>query len=371
MTSLRYNNRPIILGLAFSLCAVSASAQVPPPETNALTLVDVGPVSVPAACPCITNPFTVPTIRPGWGYPSGPAAPLGNAVPSAAARKRQAQRDAEDRATLDADAEDGLAGNPNASAAIAMHLTAGTAIPRNDEEAARWLYLAATQGHRDAYLQLGYRYHRGLGVRRNDKRAAYWFHTGASAGDRLAMVALGLLYAAGRGVPQDWSVAVAWWQQARSSAGGTPLASRFLGDAYVCGLGIGQSYEEAVLAYKESVEKGDVSSSVQLGHMYASGCAPPNDEAAFAAYTVAADQGDPEAQVSLSALFREGRGVEHNAYQAYFWARLAERRLPPGRLQELAKAQAKQAARLMSAAHVKDTDAFVDSIIVEGSKPMR
>lgn len=39
----------------------------------------------------------------------------------------------------------GLAGNPNASAAIAMHHT-GTAIPRNDEEAARWLYLAATQG---------------------------------------------------------------------------------------------------------------------------------------------------------------------------------------------------------------------------------
>ena len=76
MTSFRYNNRPIIFGLAFSLCAVSASAQVPPPETNALTLVDAGPVSVPAACPCITNPFTVPTIRPGWGYPSGPAAPL-------------------------------------------------------------------------------------------------------------------------------------------------------------------------------------------------------------------------------------------------------------------------------------------------------
>lgn len=372
MTSLRYHRRPVILAWAFSLCAVSASArQVPPPETNALTLVDVGAVSVPAACPCITNPFTVPTIRPGWGYPSGPAAPLGNAVPSAAARKRQARRDAEDRATLAADAQDGLAGNPDASAAMAMHLTAGTAIPRNDEEAARWLYLAATQGHRDAFLQLGYRYHRGLGVRRNDKTAAYWFHAGASAGDRLAMVALGLLYAAGRGVPQDWSAAVAWWQQARSSAGGTPLASRFLGDAYVCGLGIAQSYDNAVLAYKESVETGELSSSIQLGHMYASGCAPPNDEAAVAAYTVAADQGDPEAQVALSGLTREGRGVEQNVYRAYFWARLAERRLPPGRLRERATAQVKQAARLMSAADVKDADVFVDSFIVEGSKPMR
>jgi hypothetical protein len=40
-------------------------------------------------------------------------------------------------------------------------------------------------------------------------------------------------------------------------------------------------------------------------------------------------------------------------------------------LRELAKAQAKQAAGLMTAAFVKDADAFVHSMIVEGSKPMR
>jgi hypothetical protein len=283
MTSLRHINPSIILGLLFSLGAVSVSAQVPPPETNVFTLVDVGPVSVAAACPCITNPFTVPVIRPGWGYPSGPAAPPENAVPSAADRELQAQRDAEDRAELALNAEDGLTGNPNASFSVAMHLMGGTSIPRNDEEAARWLYLAAKQGHNDAYLRLGYRYHRGLGVQRNDRTAAYWFHTGASAGDRYAMVALGLLYAAGRGVPQDWSAAVAWWQRARSSPGGTPLASRFLGDAYVCALGIAQNYEEAVRAYKEAVDEGDVSSNIPLGHMYTSGCAPPNDNAAAAA----------------------------------------------------------------------------------------
>ena len=112
------------------------------------------------------------------------------------------------------------------------------------------------------------------------------------------------------------------------------------------------------------------STAVVLRH-HTQACAPPNDEAAFAAYTVAADQGDPEAQVSLSGLFREGRGAEQNVYPAYFWARLAERRLPPGRWRELANVQAKQAARLMSVAHVKDTEAFVDSIIVERSKPMR
>ncbi len=151
---------------------------------------------------------------------------------------------------------------------------------------------------------------------------------------------------------------------------GLLFASRFLGDAYVCGLGIAQSYEEAVLAYKESVEKGDVSSSVQLGHMYAAGCAPPNYEAAFAAYTVAADQGDPEAQVSLSGLFARDKAWSraHTCRISGPGSRSVDFRLAG--CGSLRTPKAKQAARLMSAVHVKDADAFVDSIIVAGSKPM-
>ena len=62
--------------------------------------------------------------------------------------------------------------------------------------------------------------------------------------------------------------------------------------------------------------------------------------------------------------------MKQDAFEAYYWARLAERRLPPGTLRKRAEAEAKLAARLMSAAHVKDTDAFVDAVIVEGAKPM-
>ncbi len=35
---------------------------------------------MPASCPCISSPFTVPALRPGWGYGDGPAAPSENAV---------------------------------------------------------------------------------------------------------------------------------------------------------------------------------------------------------------------------------------------------------------------------------------------------
>ena len=69
------------------------------------------------------------------------------------------------------------------------------------------------------------------------------------------MVALGLLYAAGRGVPQDWAAAVYWWRKAEPTH---PFASRLLGDAYVCGLGLSPSHERALHAYRSSVERGDV-----------------------------------------------------------------------------------------------------------------
>jgi TPR repeat protein len=337
---------------------------------NLHVLMDVGPVTVPAPCPCITNPFTVPALRPGWGFGDGPAAAEGNAQPSRAERQRQMQRDAEDRKALSSDVEAGLAGNSASTIAVAYHLTTGAIVARNDEEALRWFHLAAEQGHRDAYLQLGHRYHRGLGVSKNDRAAAYWFHEGAVRGDRHAMVALGLLYAGGTGVRQDWSVAARWWERAREG-GGPPMASRFLGDAYACGLGVPQDHPRAALAYTEAAKAGEVSSSVQLGHMYASGCVEAEDQAALEAYKRAADRGDPEAQVALSDLYLQARGVPHDPLHAYLWARLAELRLPPGDLRTQAAASAARAARLLSAGDVKDTDRLVEALIADGKKPMR
>jgi TPR repeat protein len=246
-----------------------------------------------------------------------------------------------------------------------VELTAGALVRRDDEEAARWFHLAAEQGHSDAYIQLGHRYQKGLGVQPNDQAAAHWFSRGASAGDGNAMVALGLLYAAGRGVPQDWAAAVHWWGRARSGSR-LAIASRFLGDAYACGLGVPPDPHRAVVAYREAADAGELSSSVQLGHMLASGCAAPDDEAAFSAYKRAADHGDPEAQIALSALYLQGRGTEASPYMAYLWANLAERRLPDGAMRTLAGTRAAVAARFLSPFEIKDCEALVASLVETG-----
>lgn len=112
-------------------------------------------------------------------------------------------------------------------------------------------------------------------------------------------------------------------------------------------------------------------SSVQLGHMYAGGCtAPPSDDAALKAYQRAADEGYPEAQVALSQMYLDGHGVPAVPHQAYFWARLAELRLPAGTLQSEARRRAALAAKFLSAFEVGDADTFVKGVIAMGSERM-
>ncbi len=346
-----------------ALVAVPLNGQAPPPEVKRHVLVDVGPLPAPAKCGCVTAPFTITPPRPGWRYGGGPAAPDTDAPPSAFERRLQGQIDAETRQITPVNVEDGLAGNYAASFSIALELTTGTALKRDDAEAAKWFFLAASQGHENAYIQLGHRYHRGLGLPQDDSTAAYWFFQGASRGDTMAMTALGGLYAAGHGVPQDWAAAVAWWRKAGEW--------RFVGDAYACGLGVAQDNERAVAAYRKGADAHDASSAIQLAHMHASGCAAAADSAiAYKFYEQAAQQGYPEAQVALSDLLLHGRGTTADPLGAYLWARLAELRIPDGALRTLARTHAAQAARRLSPAQIASTDAMVKAMIASGAEPM-
>jgi TPR repeat protein len=291
---------------------------------------------------------------------------------SAEERKFAAARLTEERVWLPQRAEQGLAGEAIASHSVAMHLMFESAFlgedAARDQEVFRWFYQAAVQGHPDAFMFLAHRYARGLGVARDDVAAARWFRRAASNDNAISMTAKGLLHAAGRGVRQDWGAAFDWWQRARARQ---PLASRFAGDAYACGLGVEQNHERAVSAYKAAAEKGEVTSSIQLGHMYANGCAEGGPESALKMFERAADDGHPEAQIALSDMLRRGRGSDPNAYRAYFWASLAERRLPPGELKTLAARRAKEAAGLLSSFLIADADKMVDSMIASSLEGLR
>ena len=335
-------------------------AQVPP-ETSAYEIVDLVPPPSPVTCTCVSGAFALPVYRPGHGWGGGPATPAEHRPLDTGFAARMA----EDRAALPTMAEQGLAGSGDASLLVSMHVRESSLAvgvdKRAEEEASRWLHLAALQEHPDAFRLLGYRYQRGEAVPQSDEAAAYWFQQGARRGDKLSMMALGLRYANGRGVPQDFAAAVYWWKQAQDH----PIAARFLGDAYACGLGVDQDPNRAVREYKRS---GDVTGDIQLGRLYLGGCAPPNDEAAVAVFKRAAGEGFPEAQRALSELFLHGKGVEASAPQAYFWARMAERPLRPGEAHGPASPVAKAAAARMSAEERAAAEMLVQSMIEAAMK---
>jgi TPR repeat protein len=354
-----------LLTIALTVAAAETASAQGPHEIGVYALIDAGRVTVPA-CSCVTSPFSL-AYAPGWGPRSGPAAPLQGTPPQI-----NYNHLAEDRATFASRAEDGLRGNAHASIGVAMHLgtesVLGPENPRLEDEAARWLNLAATQEHLDAFRLLAFRYSRGRGVAQSDAAAAYWFHQGALRGDQISMIALGMRYAGGLGVAQDWNAAVRWWTRAQARA---PLASRFLGDAYACGLGVEPEPARAAAAYTAALEAGELTASTQLGHLYAKGCLGPDDAEAVKAYERAADAGDPEAQIALSDLVRQGRGAAANPYKAYTLARLAELRLPEGSLKKLASERVKSALRLMRPEAVAGQEAMVQAMLAEAAKPVR
>ena len=363
--SLRTWVSSVTVAAGVALGAIGLAAQAPH-EISVYALVDAGAIQVPGSCSCITSPFTL-MYPPSRGPMNGPGSPLGGSPPQI-----NMNHVLDDRVSFGHRAEDGLSGNGNASVGIAMHLAVESALAgthlQTEVEAARWLHLAVNQEHRDAFRLLAFRYAHGRGVAQNDTAAAYWFHQGALRGDEISMTALGLRYAAGRGVNQNWNAAVTWLRRAQAK---TPVASRFVGDAYACGLGVDAAPALAVAAYTAAAEAGELSSSTQLGHMYAKGCAEAGDAEAVKAYQRSADAGDPEAQVALSELVRQGRGIDPNPYSAYTWARLAELRLPEGALKTLAAERVRSAVRLMNPEAVPAQEALVKSLIASSAPPIR
>ena len=116
--------------------------------------------------------------------------------------------------------------------------------PEDDQEAAKWLQLAADQGDARAQTVLGLMYGTGEGVPKNDQEAAKWYRMAADQGYALAQFNLGLMYYHGEGVPKDYQESIKWYR--KSAEQGDADAQVALGRMYRKGEGVPRDY---VLAY--------------------------------------------------------------------------------------------------------------------------
>ena len=112
---------------------------------------------------------------------------------------------------------------------------------------------------------------------------------------------------------------------------------------------IGEQPSSAELV--RSAEQGDASAQVSLGAMYADGRGVPQDGAAAVAwYCRAAEQGNASAQVSLGALYSDGgSGVPQNLVEGHTWLNLAASRLTGEQREDAVTARDRVAERMTPA----------------------
>ena len=86
----------------------------------------------------------------------------------------------------------------------------GEGVEMNDEEAVKWLLLAANQGKARAQYRLGICYATGQGVHQNDQEAVKWWRKSAVQWLQDGSFQLGMCYAHARGVPRDLIEGYKW-----------------------------------------------------------------------------------------------------------------------------------------------------------------
>jgi tetratricopeptide (TPR) repeat protein len=139
------------------------------------------------------------------------------AVPTMAADSVQALRKAAE------------AGDANAQNELALRYENGNGVEQSIAQALKWYQLAAQQGQVDAQYKfgsaltngdpnalflMGEAYRTGNGVPKNQEEARKWLEQAAEKGLAEAQYTLGLMYLSGEGVKKDETVAEKWLRMA-------------------------------------------------------------------------------------------------------------------------------------------------------------
>jgi uncharacterized protein len=87
----------------------------------------------------------------------------------------------------------------------------GQGVEQNPNEAARWYYQAAEQGHHQAQYNLGLKFDTGEGLPQDFEQASRWYYLAAEGGEARAAANLARCFAMGEGVERSDSEAFKWY----------------------------------------------------------------------------------------------------------------------------------------------------------------
>lgn len=176
------------------------------------------------------------------------------------------------------------AGNPEGEYQLGMACYQGAGVPQSWSDAISWFTRAAEHGQTDALTQLAKIYHYGIGTERNIMRALELYTQAAEAGNGHAMKALGKVYHTGELGVQDEQRSREYYEQAFDTLYELALgendadAQQALGNSYLDGEGVKQSYQQAIKMYERAVSNGHAAAYNSLGICYGSGFGVTKDE---------------------------------------------------------------------------------------------
>lgn len=260
-----------------------------------------------------------------------------------------------------------------AAAQYALGLILGDSkvVLRNQMKAVRWYRKAAQAGHAGAGFRLGLMYRAGRGVPQDDAEALRWFGAAAAQGLARAQFIIGRMYDEGLGIPENDTEAVAWYRKAAAQGHGRArFALAALRPDTIAALNPDRLAAEATTP-SETLERpqlmtpttdrselttpqptplpqptaanslpapaktGTATDTPRVATVTAHSIADALErglaayragdyQAAFDAWFPLAKSGVRRAEFHIGGLFLEGRGVESDKVQAYYWLKRAD-----------------------------------------------
>jgi len=155
-------------------------------------------------------------------------------------------------------------GNANAQLNLGLMYYNARGVSQNYKTAAKWLSLAAEQGHAnvDAYYALALIYSNGWGTHQDYKAGVKWYSLAAEQGHADAQYNLALMYSNGLGAPEDDKAAAKWLSLAAKQ--GHAGAQNSLGTIYFYGEGVRKDYLQAYMWFNVAVMNGSVDGAKSL-----------------------------------------------------------------------------------------------------------
>jgi TPR repeat protein len=236
-------------------------------------------------------------------------------------------------------------GDADARFHVALMFDEGLGVPIDTQEADKWCWAAAQQGHAGAQCAVGRRLEA-----QGDDVALDWYRKSADQGDADALFAMGRLGLSGSAGSLDAFDGLAGYVAAAQSGHAKSLAvlgELFLGNMVSIGLSCitraanlgdaqsqfrlaehlyagreqGRNAAQALKWFRGAADLGHAAAQCALAGFYLRGEVVVQDSTqALHWYQKAADQGDAMAQWNLGALFASGtQALEQDLKQAFHW----------------------------------------------------